>query len=87
VTPNSPDLRQPWDRIYESFGSSTNPSHFVILRDAVNAVKGNLEAFQRPQGLKESRSYVQRALNGDETAVEAFMAPLREVSRLLLRLN
>jgi chitinase len=71
--------------MYERIGSTTNPSHFVILRDAVNAVKGQLEAFLRPMDPDRTEMYVQRALNGDETSIEAFMAPLREVSRSLLR--
>jgi chitinase len=87
MTPNLPDLRRPWDRMDERLGSSTNPSHFVILHDAVNVTKGNLKAFQSPQSLSDSRSYVRKALNGDETAAEAFMTPLRKVSRLFLCLN
>jgi hypothetical protein len=87
VTPNSPDLRQPWDRLYERFGSLTNPSHFVILRDAVNAVKGQLECFVRPMSPTRMQGYVRRALNGDETSIEAFMSPLREVSRFSIRVK
>lgn len=84
VTPNSPDLRRPWDRLYERFGSLTNPSHFVMLRDAVNAVKGQLEAFKRPMDPTRVQTYVQEALAGSETSIESFMSPLREVSRPLL---
>jgi chitinase len=79
VTPNSPDLRRPWDRLYERFGSDTNPSHFVLLRDVDNAVKRRIETFVRPMSEVNLRGHVRRALTGDEEAVEAFMSPLREV--------
>jgi chitinase len=75
MTPNSPDLRRPWDRIYERFGSDTNPSHFVLLRDAVNAIKGRLENFVRPMSETNMRSNVRRALTGDVPAVEALLSP------------
>ncbi|KAL5330730.1 hypothetical protein ACEPPN_000250 [Leptodophora sp. 'Broadleaf-Isolate-01'] len=78
VAAGSPDLRRPWERLYERFGSLTNPSHFVILRDAVNAIKGQLECFIRPMSPTRMQGYVQDAVNGDESAIESFMAPLRE---------
>jgi hypothetical protein len=81
VTANSPDLCRPWDRFYKRFGSDTNPSHFVLLRDAVNAVKGRIENFVRPMSEANMRGHIRRALTADEAAVEAFMSPLREVRR------
>jgi len=90
VTPNSPDLRRPWDRTYERLGSDTNPSHFVMLRDAVNAAKGRIENFVRPMSEENIQRHVRTALaggEGDEKAVEAFMSPLREVRRCPLRVN
>jgi chitinase len=87
VTSNSPDLRRPWDRLYERFGSSTNPSHFIILRDAVNAAKGRIENFVRPMDPDVLLRHVRRALTGNEPSIEDFMSPLREVSPLLLRVK
>lgn len=90
VTLNGPDLRRPWDRIYERFGSDNNPSHFVILRDAVNAAKGRIENFVRPMSEANMRMHVRVALaggEGDEQAIEAFMSPLREVRRCPLRVS
>lgn len=81
VTECSPDLRRPWDRLMERMGSDTNPSHFVFLRDSVNAIKGQIECFRRPMEQGRLRSFVRTALAGDETAIHSFITPLREVSR------
>jgi chitinase len=87
VTPNSPDLRTQWDRLYERFGSLTNPSHFVMLRDTVNAVKGRVEGFYSPMRTSRVRTFVREALGGNETSVESFMSPLREVSYFNIRVK
>lgn len=81
VSPTSPDLRKPWDRVFECFGSTTNPSHFVLLRDAVNTMKGSIELFKSPMEERKFRSKVRRAVAGDEEAIQEFMAPLREVRK------
>ncbi|KAK6950778.1 hypothetical protein Daesc_007303 [Daldinia eschscholtzii] len=78
VTPNSPELRRPVDRIYERMGSSTNPSHLTILRNSVNAAKGLLEIFRRPMSPDNLRTHVTAALAGSERDIQAFMAPLRD---------
>lgn len=102
VTPTSPDIRVPVTRVYERFGSTTNPNNFLFLRDAVNGVKGRIEIFVAPMAESRFRNFVNIALSGrsgadrnvtysDEEAVERFMAPLREVrpsrSRLQFRLD
>ena len=80
VTPASGDLRRPYDRIYEALGSTTNPSHFTMLQDAVNAAKGRIENFVSPVDPRRVRNYAAAGAAGDEPSIEAFMAPLREVS-------
>jgi hypothetical protein len=80
VTPN---LRLLWDRIYERMGSTTNPSHFLLLCDCVNAAKGHIENFVSPVAPLRVRNYVRDAIASDDTAIDAFMSPLPEVSRSL----
>ncbi len=82
VTPASGDLRTPYDRVYEALGSTTNPSHFTMLQDAVNAAKGRIENFVSPMDPRRVRSYARAGAAGDEPSIEAFMAPLREVDTL-----
>ncbi len=74
------NIRQPDRFVNEQIGSNTNPTPFVILRDAVNAVKGRLEMFRRPMAEDNFQDFVNAAVVGDEPSVESFMAPLREVS-------
>lgn len=50
-----------------------------MLQDAVNAVKNSLETFRRPMAPAKVREHMTLALAGDETAIKAIMAPLREV--------
>ncbi|KAI0157094.1 hypothetical protein GGR52DRAFT_586914 [Hypoxylon sp. FL1284] len=88
VSDTSPGIQSPVQRLYERLGSTTNQAHFVLLRDAVNAVKGRVEIFNRPMSQSNFNRWVRFALNGggsvdghaysDEESVEAFMAPLRE---------
>ncbi|BCR84335.1 uncharacterized protein ACHE_11737S [Aspergillus chevalieri] len=80
VASNSPDLRQPGQRIFERIGSNTNPSHFVLLRDSVNAIKGRLEGFASPIDVSVWERYVRQAAgrHGSELDVMTFMAPLRD---------
>lgn len=84
VAPRSPDLRQPGQRIFERIGSNTNPSHFVLLRDSVNAIKGRLEGFTSPINVDTWERYVDDAAgqHGSELDVMIFMAPLRDVRPL-----
>ena len=42
----------------EQIGSNSNPTPFVILRDAVNAVKGRLEIFNRPMSPSRFQGFV-----------------------------
>ncbi len=77
--PSSFDIRQPDLFVNEQVGSHNNPAPFVILRDAVNAVKGKLETFNRPMSQTNFQNFVRDAVAGDEQAVESFLAPLREV--------
>lgn len=83
ASPRSRDFRQPSERVFERFGSNTNPSHFVLLRDSVNAVKGRIEDFKSPIDQTEFEGYVSDAVGGSELAIMEFMAPLRDVSRPL----
>lgn len=87
VSPDSPDIRIPVERLYERLGSVTNPSGFVFLRDAVNAIKGRLEIFRAPMSRENIEDHVEVALAGGdrgEHAVESFMSPLREVRLLCI---
>ncbi|KAH8799323.1 hypothetical protein F5884DRAFT_118714 [Xylogone sp. PMI_703] len=77
VAANSPNLRRPWDRLYERLGSVTNPGNFLILRDSVNAGKVALEPFQCPTSPNRIKRFVSNAINGDEESIEQFMSPLR----------
>ncbi len=74
------DIRQPDQFVNEQIGSNTNPTPFVILRDAVNGAKGSLEVFKRPMAEDRFQDFVYAAAAGDEESIESFMAPLREVS-------
>ncbi len=79
LTPASGDLRRPYDRIYEALGSTTNPSHFTMLQDAVNAAKGRIENFVSPIDPRRVRRYAAAGAAGDEPSIEAVITLLREV--------
>ncbi|KAK4043860.1 hypothetical protein C8A01DRAFT_31960 [Parachaetomium inaequale] len=82
VTPNSPDLRRPVDRLYEALGSNTNAPHFTLLEGNINGMKGQIETFNSPMARDRLRRYVRRALDPGESdpaaSIESFMAPFRE---------
>ena len=82
--PSDFEIRQPDQYVNEQIGSMTNPTPFVILRDAVNAAKGRLEIFNRPMSPDRFEGFVDAAAAGDEESVESFLAPLREVSKPVL---
>ncbi|KAH8798370.1 hypothetical protein F5884DRAFT_758822 [Xylogone sp. PMI_703] len=84
VAANSPNLRRPWDRLYERLGSVTNPGNFLILRDSVNAGRGALEPFRCPTSPNRIKRFVSNAINGDEKSIEQFMSPLRRNSAMYL---
>lgn len=88
VTPRSNDFRQPAQRLFERLGSTTNPSHFILLQNSVNAVKGKLEIFYSPMEVRIFNRHVRLAAGseGTETDIMTFMAPLRDV-RLFLFLK
>lgn len=76
------NYRQPDQYVNEQIGSTTSPTAFVLLRDAVNGVKGRLEVFNSPMEKGKFNKHVRNALDKkvmNDTAVAAFLAPLREV--------
>jgi chitinase len=80
IASGSPVTLSPVQRVFERLGSTTNPDQFVLLRDAVNAVKGSIETFKSPMAINTFEGYVlEAAYEANETALEYFMAPLREV--------
>lgn len=79
VAPDSPERQSPSDRLLERLGSNSNPSHFILLEKAVNAAKGQLEIFKRPMSEDKMEENVEKALAGDDEALQRYMAPLREV--------
>lgn len=83
ISDQSDDIRTPSQRIYEALGSSTNPSHFTLLQNGVNAVKNSLENFKRPMAPARFNREIASALVGDEMAIRTIMAPLREVRYFL----
>ncbi|RYP81113.1 hypothetical protein DL770_005976 [Monosporascus sp. CRB-9-2] len=91
VTPNSPDIRRPVGRLYEAIGSNSNPSHFTLLQDVINLMKGRLETFNSPMAPRTLRRHVQDALDPTEAeptiSIMSFMAPLREVRGVFEYLN
>ncbi|KAI0411936.1 hypothetical protein F5X98DRAFT_356233 [Xylaria grammica] len=78
VTPGSTDLRRPVDRVFEALGSNTNPSHLVLLQGAIDRVKGRYEGFRPPIENVDFERYVRQGANGNDTAIQSFLAPLRE---------
>lgn len=83
ISDQSDDIRTPSQRIYEALGSSTNPSHFTLLQNGINAVKNSLENFKRPMAPARFNREIASALVGDEMAIRTIMAPLREVRYFL----
>jgi alkylhydroperoxidase/carboxymuconolactone decarboxylase family protein YurZ len=82
---NAPDICVPVRRLYERWGSNTNPSHFLLLLEgAVNAAKGRIEVFRAPMSVSRLQGHVQNALAGSsddaiQEAIQVFVSPLREV--------
>ncbi|KAL7949331.1 hypothetical protein V8C42DRAFT_361877 [Trichoderma barbatum] len=83
VTPESPELRRPVDRLYEAIGSNTNPTNFRLLQANLNAVKGRIEAYTAPMSELRVRQRVRAAVDPLESNphryIRSFMAPFREV--------
>ncbi|OHW99356.1 chitinase [Colletotrichum incanum] len=86
VTPNSPDMRRPEDRLYEALGSNTHPTHFTFLQDNINGIKGRVEIFNAPMARRPFNIFLRDALDPSNdsplTDIMSFMAPLRELVAL-----
>ncbi|KAK8081220.1 hypothetical protein PG996_000001 [Apiospora saccharicola] len=82
VTPTSPEMRRPADRIYEALGSATNLEPLTFLDGAINRAKGCIEGYKRPMSEKKLKRYLRNANQGTDSqrqlAVQTFLAPLRE---------
>ena len=84
VSPGSPDIRNPAQRMYEAIGSNTNAAHFTLLEASINGIKGRIEIFAAPMADVRFTEYVVAALNPShsesarDTSIQSFMAPLRE---------
>lgn len=64
ATPGSENIRRPIDRLMERLGSTNNPSHFILVEDAVNAAKGLIEDFRSPMAKDKFERHVKNAMNG-----------------------
>ncbi|PGH18381.1 hypothetical protein AJ79_00448 [Helicocarpus griseus UAMH5409] len=76
-------IRQPDMLVNEQIGSNRNPVNFVILHEAVNAVKGRIERFYRPISESVFHDLVRNATAGDEQDNAAFRVHrvLRQIER------
>ena len=79
LTDGSPQLRRPSDLLAEAFGSTTNPSNFLLLETAVNRAKGRIETFVRNMSPDVLTSLINRAIQGDEAAAQRVLESLAEV--------
>jgi chitinase len=75
--------RQPSQAMAEALGSSTNPSNFLLLEDAVNGAKGQTEAFRRHMSDSRLRRLINRSIGGDAAATSEMLESLQEVSCIL----
>jgi hypothetical protein len=80
LTDGSPQLRRPSDLLAEGFGSTTNPSNFLLLETAVNRAKGRIETFVRNMAPDVLTTLIDRAVQGDEAAAQQALESLAEVS-------
>jgi hypothetical protein len=73
--------RQPSEAMAEALGSTTNPSNFMLLVDAVNGAKGQTEAFRRHMSDSRLRRLINRSIGGDAGATAEMLESLQEVCR------
>jgi hypothetical protein len=59
-------------------GSNSNIESFTFLEAAVNRAKGAIEIYKCPMSAKVLSVTLNNAVNGNETAAETLLAPLRE---------
>lgn len=83
VSLDSPEQRRIPDRLYEALGSNNNPSHFTLLQDNINGMKGRVEIFNAPMAPRRFETFLTDATDSSNDApivdVMSFMAPLREL--------
>lgn len=72
--------RQPSQAMAEALGSTTNPSRFMLLNDAINEAKGKAEAFKRDMSDSRLRRLIERSIAGDAEATSEMLESLQEVS-------
>ena len=84
VTPNSPDFRAPYQRVFEAFGSNTHRGNFILTDRQINGVKGALFILNAPITDSRFRALVQQGVGGDNTATEQFIQEIRAVSGSIL---
>ncbi|KAJ4381977.1 hypothetical protein N0V85_008603 [Neurospora sp. IMI 360204] len=72
--------RQPSQAMAEGLGSNTSPSNFLLLNEAVNGAKGEMEAFKRHMSDDRLRRLIDRSVAGDADATTEILESLQEAN-------
>ncbi|KAM7212852.1 Glycosyl hydrolase family 71 domain containing protein [Rhypophila decipiens] len=68
ISPTSPDILNPMERVFEAFGSVTNPHNLLLADRQMNIIKGKLIGFKFPLTLLNFGTLVDQGLAGDFSA-------------------
>ena len=89
VSTGSPDLRRPADRVFEAFGSMTNPGNLILVQDRINNMKSLVFGLVTPlmidsdeESIQTYRRYVESAVAGNSLNEQRMLQYLRDVSSI-----
>lgn len=66
----------------EALGSNTSPSDFLLLNEAVNGAKGEIEAFKRHMSDDRLRRLIDSSVAGSADATTEILESLQEASSI-----
>ncbi|RWA12800.1 hypothetical protein EKO27_g2300 [Xylaria grammica] len=79
VSPRSPDIRSPADRVMEAFGSNTNRRNFILTQRQINAAKGAIFGLGAPISTQNFGNLAQAGAGGDGASEQRAMQEIRTV--------
>ncbi|RKU40671.1 hypothetical protein DL546_003055 [Coniochaeta pulveracea] len=78
---------QPSQAMAEALGSNTSPSDFLLLNEAVNGAKGEIEAFKRHMSDDRLRRLIDSSVAGSADATTEILESLQETQAVFTYLN
>lgn len=80
ISPTSPDIRRPVDRVFEALGSNTNRYNMMLVARDINSVKGAIFGRKQPMGTDKWNTMVKDLkTTGNQVSLNRLLSIIRTV--------